>query len=127
MRNNCKNNCVIAKIQARSGEISHTAPRNRDFPQNFRNTARLMFSKRNTHVTPVNEIKNSISTKKGLTRESCMSLSSGVEMKNLKRLFQRKTFHERTSLKLGVKFERPPRKSTKLRDESQSKCFCYHQ
>lgn len=44
----------MAKIQAKRGEISHTAPRNRDFPQNFRNTARLMFNNKNTHVTPAN-------------------------------------------------------------------------
>jgi hypothetical protein len=55
LRNNCKNNCVMAKIQAMSGETSHTAPRNRDFPQNFRKTARLMFSNKNTHVTPEKE------------------------------------------------------------------------
>lgn len=58
LRNNCRNSCVIAKIQARSGEISHTAPRKRDFPQNFRKTARLMFNKRNTHVTPAKRNKN---------------------------------------------------------------------
>lgn len=52
LKNSCRKSCAIAKIHARSGEISHTAPRNRDFPQNLRNTAKLMFNIRNTHVTP---------------------------------------------------------------------------
>jgi len=51
----------MANNHASSGDISHIAPRNRDFPQNFKRTARLIFNIKNTHVTPRNEgieIKN---------------------------------------------------------------------
>ena len=57
LRNSCRKSCVMAKIHAKSGETSHTAPLKRDFPQNFRNTARLMLSNKNTQVTPVKKIR----------------------------------------------------------------------
>lgn len=44
----------MANNHASSGDISHIAPRNRDFPQNFKRTARLIFNIKNTHVTPRN-------------------------------------------------------------------------
>lgn len=61
LRKSCRHNCVIAKIHARSGEISHTAPRNRDLPQYFRKTVRLVKSIRNTHVTPEKKQFNNLS------------------------------------------------------------------
>lgn len=58
LRKILKNSCVIANIQANNGEISHMAPRKRDLPQNFKKTARLMLSKRNTHATPGRKKRN---------------------------------------------------------------------
>lgn len=50
---NCKNSCEIATNQPVCGATSQMKPRNRDLPQKTSITAKLIFSTKHAHVTPV--------------------------------------------------------------------------
>jgi hypothetical protein len=56
-KNNCKNSCMMAINQAVCGATSQMKPRNFDLPQKRNITAKLIFNRKHTHVTPVNSQK----------------------------------------------------------------------
>lgn len=53
LKNNCKNNCLIANSQAMCGAISQMAPRKRLLPHNRKNNPSSIFKSKNTQVIPI--------------------------------------------------------------------------